>query len=373
MIEDMPRPRPLHLHRYKTRHGRMVWYVRSSIPPRKRIRIRAEYGTPEFEEEYKAALSGKTPQPKKARGRAGSLRWLYERYRETRAWLDLAPATRRQRENFFKHIMEASGDEAFAAVTRVDIEEGMARRHNTPSQVRNFLDTMRGMFEWAVSADVAKIDPTAGVKYPTRKKTEGFKPWTVENVAKYEARWPEGTRQRVWLHVLLYTGVRRGDAVTLGKQHIRDGLLVFIAEKGRDKRRIEVARPIEPELAATIAVGPCADLAFICGERGEPLTKESFGNMFKDACVEAGIVENKKAAHGLRKLSAIIWAERGATVNQLMALFGWLTPAMAAFYTEQADRKRLALSASELRNGTAGKHPMAPPHQTVGPAAGKGG
>jgi hypothetical protein len=60
----MPRPRPPHLHREATRHGRLVWYVRRDKGPR--IRIRAEYGTPEFEVEYQAALAG-TPPPRNFR------------------------------------------------------------------------------------------------------------------------------------------------------------------------------------------------------------------------------------------------------------------------------------------------------------------
>ena len=54
MIPGMPRPRPPFLSREVTRHGRPVWYVRRSG---KRIRLRAEYGTAEFEAEYQAALA----------------------------------------------------------------------------------------------------------------------------------------------------------------------------------------------------------------------------------------------------------------------------------------------------------------------------
>jgi hypothetical protein len=43
----MPRPRPPHLHRQVTRHGKTVWYVRIDKGPR--VRIRAEFGTPEFD------------------------------------------------------------------------------------------------------------------------------------------------------------------------------------------------------------------------------------------------------------------------------------------------------------------------------------
>ena len=46
-MDGMPRPRPPHLHREVTRHGTGVWYVRVGKGPR--IRIRAQYGTPEFD------------------------------------------------------------------------------------------------------------------------------------------------------------------------------------------------------------------------------------------------------------------------------------------------------------------------------------
>ncbi|MGC2055799.1 MAG: hypothetical protein WA665_20115 [Pseudolabrys sp.] len=75
----MPRPRPPHLQRQVTQHGKTVWYVRIGKGPR--TRIRAEFGTPEFDAEYKAAISG-APRPKKGAPAAGSLAWLIERYRE---------------------------------------------------------------------------------------------------------------------------------------------------------------------------------------------------------------------------------------------------------------------------------------------------
>jgi hypothetical protein len=71
--------------------------------------------------------------------------------------------------------------------------------------------------------------------------------------------------------------------------------------------------------------------------------------MFKDACVAAGITD--KSAHGLRKLSATLWAERGATEHELMAMFGWLTPQMASLYTRTAARKKLALNAHDRLAG----------------------
>jgi integrase len=187
------------------------------------------------------------------------------------------------------------------------------------------------------SQDV-RVDPTIGVEDPIMPKTEGFPVWTEEHVKAYEKRWPTGTRQRVWLDLLLYTGLRRGDAVRFGRQHIRDGVGTIKTEK----TGTEVTLPILPVLAETLAAGPCGDLAFIANKNGQPFTKESFGSAFKDACRAAGV---PGSAHGLRKIAATRAANAGATEEQLKAIFGWSSGRMASLYTRAANRRRLATEA----------------------------
>jgi RNA polymerase sigma factor (sigma-70 family) len=287
-----------------------------------RIRIGAEFGTPEFEIAYRAAVEG-LHQPSKGTV-VGSLTWLIDRYRETSAWTNLSLATRRQRENIFVHVIETAGTEPHSRITQKAIIAGRERRAATPYQARHFLDAMRGLFRWAVNAGIAKNDPTSGVSNPKRRRGDGFIAWTEDDVASYEKRWPIGTRQRVWLDVLLYTGLRRGDAVRLGRQHIREAVATLRNEKGGFT--VTVTLPILPVLAATLAAGPCGDLTFIAGESGRPLTKESFGNLFRDACRKAGV---PGSAHGVRKIAATRAANAGATVAELEAIFGWQGGAMA--------------------------------------------
>lgn len=337
MMDGMPRPRPPHLHRQTTRHGKVAWYVR--VGKGRRVRIRAACGTAEFEAEYQAALAG-SPTPKKSTTEAGTLGWLIERYRETSAWAALSAATRRQRENIFLGVLKTAAQTRYSQITQATIVAGRERRVSTPAQARNFLDAMRGLFRWALKAKHVRTDPTSGVDNPPRRKGDGFTPWTEEHVAAYEARWPLGTRQRVWLDVLLYTGLRRGDAVRFGRQHVRDGIGSIRTEKSGFT--VEVTLPILPALAATLSAGPCGDLTFIAGERGQPLTKESFGNDFREACKAAGV---PGSAHGVRKIAATRAANAGATVAQLEAIFGWSGGTMASLYTRSADRKRLAVEA----------------------------
>jgi integrase len=332
----MPRPRPPYLHREVTRHGKVVWYVRRN---RRRIRLRANYGTDEFDTEYRAAFA-RAPAPKQGET-LGTLAWLIARYRETTVWMQgLSVATRRQRENIFKQVLETAGSVPASAITTPIIVQGRERRAGTPAQARNFLDAMRGLFRWAADAGHVRRDPTIGIKNPPRRKGAGFRAWTEDDVDAYERRWRLGTRQRVWLDVLLYTGLRRGDAVRLGRPHVRGGVAKIKTEKSG--YAIEVTLPILPVLARTLDAGPCGELTFIAGESGQPLTKESFGNLFRDACNAAGV---PGSAHGVRKIAATRAANSGATVAQLEAIFGWTGGTMASLYTRAADRERLAREA----------------------------
>jgi integrase len=339
VMETMPRPRPPYLPRVITRHGKAVWYVRLGVGQRKRIRLRSAFGTEDFRLEYEAALSG-VPRSTPGAPASGTLDWLIERYREVNAWTTLSLATRRQRENIFKHVLESAGDKALASITTAAIVAGAERRSATPAQARNFLDAMRGLFKWAAKAKLIRTDPCLGVENPLRKTGDGFIPWTEDDVAAYELRWPIGTRQRVWLDVLLYTGLRRGDAVRFGRQHVKDGVGTIKTEKS--SFTIAVTLPILPVLAQTLVASPCGDLTFIAGENGKPLTKESFGNLFREACRAAGV---PGSAHGVRKIAATRAANNGATVAQLEAIFGWVGGTMASLYTRSADRRRLSLEA----------------------------
>jgi hypothetical protein len=64
-MQDMPGPRPPHLHREVTRHGKAVWYARAGDSSRgPRIRLHAEFGTAEFWAEYQAALASVPHKPR---------------------------------------------------------------------------------------------------------------------------------------------------------------------------------------------------------------------------------------------------------------------------------------------------------------------
>lgn len=347
----MPRPSRPYLAKQVTRHNKTIWYVRRR--PNPKVRLRAEYGTPEFWDEYSAAVSGAAVKPS-AKAEVGTLGWLWENYRASSAWLKLSRATKRQRENIMLGVLKKAGKESFRKIRKSDIAASRDDRASTPAQARNFLDAMRGLFRWAEEVGHIQTDPTAGVKNPPRSGNgEGFKVWTEADVERYQKRWPIGTKERVWLDVLLYTGLRRGDVVKIGPDHVADGIASMQTEKSQ--KRITVTIPILAVLKKTLDAGPVGSKTFICGDRGNALTKESFGNVFKDAALKAGV---DKSAHGVRKIAATTAANNGATVAELEALFGWQGGQMASLYTRSADRARLAKGAiSKLERGASMAQP----------------
>jgi integrase len=334
VIDRMPRPRPPHLHCETTRHGRRVWYVR--IGRGARIRIPGEFGS----EAVHKCLSGRCFRENSTTIRnalKGHARLADRPLSGGRCLAEPIAATRRQRDCILKQILATAGAEPIGQINRAAVIAGRERRAKTPFQARHFVATMRGLFRWAVDAELAKADPTQGVKV-RRPRTDGFPAWDDADIETFETRWPIGTRERIMFDIFRFTGLRRGDAARLGRPHVRNGVIAIDTEKGRAR----VTIPMLPELARTLEAGPTGDLTYIATVSGNPMPKESVGNLFRDACRAAGI---RKSAHGLRKYAAALLANRGATVAQLEAIFGWEGGRMAALYTRSADRAGLAASA----------------------------
>jgi integrase len=209
---------------------------------------------------------------------------------------------------------------------------------------------------------LVRYDPTHGINFKRSrkdKKSEGFPVWTDDDILAYERRWPRGTRERLMFDIFCYTGLRRGDAAVVGRQHVRDGVISIHTEK----TGMLVSIPILDDLQKTLDAGPTGDLTFIATVSGRPMTKVGLGSRFREACDLAGV---KKSAHGLRKAAATRAANNGATTAQMNAIFGWEGDAMASLYTKSANRKKLAAGAINKLSRNETEKPIPSPEQKVG-------
>jgi integrase len=355
---SMPHRLPAGCVEDRDRHGNLRIYYRAK--GRHKVRLRGVPWTPEFMAEYEAAKGG----PSTARRKeitAGTWRWLCTRYfAESADYLRLDNRTKRVR----RGILEATLDEPIAPgslrffrdmplsrMTANEVEVLRDRKLAFPESANSRVKAIRAVFKWAArkkGADgkpLAPSNPSRDVAYLKSNNPGGYHTWTVHEVWQFEERHPIGTKARLALALLLFTGQRRSDITRLGRQHVRDGKITLTQFKGRNRQPTRLVLPILPALQQIIDASSCGDMTFLVNELGRPFTDAGFGNWFRDRCVEAGVPGR---AHGLRKAGATIAANNGATAHQLMAMFGWRTLKMAEQYTRAADQQRLAESAMHM-------------------------
>jgi integrase len=190
----------------------------------------------------------------------------------------------------------------------------------------------------AIDVGLRSDDPTRDVK-AIRVKSDGYHSWMEEEIAQFEARHPIGSRPRLALALLLYTGQRRSDVVRMGRQHIRDGRLHL----RQIKTGAELAIKVHSDLQAIFAESVVGQMTFLVTEFGKPFTAAGFGNWFREQCDMANL--RHCSAHGLRKAAARRLAEAGCTEHEIAAITGHASLREITRYTKAADQKRLAEAA----------------------------
>ena len=215
------------------------------------------------------------------------------------------------------------------------------RKIETPQAANARVIAIKVVFKWAMKKRLVDSNPSISVER-VRIKSDGFKAWTIDDVRQFESRHPIGSKARLALALLLYTGQRRDDVVRFGRQHVKNGKLIFKQQKTGKPMKL----PILPELQKIINASPTGDLAFLVNELNRPWNAHGFSNKFREWCNEAGLP--KLSAHGVRKASATFIADAGGSSHMLMAAFGWSTLAMAEHYTKSANQEWLAEQAMNL-------------------------
>ncbi|GAM97570.1 phage related integrase [alpha proteobacterium U9-1i] len=218
-----------------------------------------------------------------------------------------------------------------------------------PEAANNLLKVVRVLCAFAVDDDPAwrRDNPALGIK-KFKTSGDGFVPWSENDIAKYLKRWGAGTRQRLALLLLLYTGQRRSDVIQMGRQH-RSGATLRVKQS---KTSAQLVIPLHPDLKAVLGTLPKDGLAYLTTQYGKPFKDgASFGNQFSEWCRTAGLQD--RSAHGLRKSATIRLVEAGCTTKQVAAITGHASLREIERYAKAAEQEKLARQAIArlIRNG----------------------
>lgn len=341
------------IHEFRDRHGKVRRYFRR--PGFKRIPLHGEPGSEQFMDAYQAALAGFAA-PKIELGatktRPGTINALVARYYRSTGFVTLAPSTQATYRNIIERFREDHGDKRVALLGRDHIKRMLETKASTPAAANNWLRMVRMLMAFALDEGMRADNPASSVR-GIRYNSDGYPSWTDDHIEAFRARHPLGSRPRLAMELLYNTAQRRSDAVKMGPQHVRAGVLSI----RQQKTGMLVEIPVLPDLQAAISSCAGDHLAFLVTDYGKPFSAAGFGNWFRDQCSLAGLPLGY-SAHGLRKAAATRLADAGCTDHQIMAFGGWQTIKEVQRYTRAANRKRLAQSAADkLEAGTSSGKP----------------
>lgn len=294
---------------------------------------------------YHAALAG-SPEPKPSAGASktvpGTMNALIAEYYQSSAFTSKALTTQATYRNQLEAFRKDHGDGPVREIKtkHIDAILGEVTKKST-AQGHKLRKRLATLFRLAVKWEYREDNPMLNAER-VKHKTKGFEPWTEADIAKFRAHWKVGMPRRIAFEILLFTGLRRSDAVRIGRQHIQGNRIVTKIKKSGDE--VEVSIPIHPEFRAVLDTIKHDHLNFITTERGAARSEKAFTNWIIEAARDAGLPAHR-SPHGLRKSACIRLAEAGCSASEIMSITGHRNLAEVETYVREANKKKLADSA----------------------------
>ena len=324
-----------YVHAFRDRMGRMRYYFRRHG---KRTALPGLPGSNEFMAVYAAQLEGTSkqvePRPKAA---PGTFSALAIRYYGSPQYQSLSATSRSNYRRVIDGFLEHHGHRQVDQMTREHVDIVIGKMASKPGAGIILLKRIRTLVRYAMSLGWTDRDPTAGVKAYRSKEIHT---WNEEEIATFEKRWPEGSRERLAFALLLYTGQRGSDVHRmLWTDLVGDAIRV-----AQQKTKTKLTIPIHKALNRLLATANRDHANIVATAYKQPFSVKGFGNMMSTAIREAGLPGRCKP-HGLRKAAARRLAEAGCSASEIMAITGHKTLAEVERYTRAAEQERLARQA----------------------------
>src|SRR5215468_576549 len=209
---------PKYVQAWVDHEGRAHHYFRRRGFPR--VRLPGLPWSPSFMAEYEKAMNGARTAIGAGRVKPGSVAAVIAEYLDSQTFFTSKSAgTQRMRRGILERFRAAYGGRPMALLPAEWIEALLDAK--PPHAARSWLVTLRSLCQFAVKRRYLRTDPTANIKQRA-VKGDGFHTWTEDEIARYEAYYPIGTKPRLAHALLLYTAQRRSDVVHMGRQHIRE-------------------------------------------------------------------------------------------------------------------------------------------------------
>lgn len=321
---------------YRDRHGKLrLRFRKKGCKPHT---FKQPFGTKAWEDEYEAAKGG-TVRVEADRCKPGTIDDLVARYYLSQDFRRQGDTTKLKNRGIIEAFRAQHGTKRVASVQFEHIDAILAAKaEKHPFAAKNLRKQLRRVFKHAVKCRMIDRNPVEEAERVVAK-SKGFYTWTEEDIRKFQDTHPLGTTARLALELMLWTGCRRSDAVRMGRQHLKDGVLTFSTKKSGEMKTAVI--PVAPALAEAIMAMPkSGQMTFLLSAYGLPYGPKGFGERMRKWCDKAELPEC--TSHGLRKAISRRMAEMGAGNQGIKSITLHSGDAEVALYTREVDQKRLA-------------------------------
>jgi integrase len=289
--------------------GRAVtyYYAWKGGPP-----LRGKPGSPEFHASYNEAVARRTAPPQ------GVLMAVLRPFQQSPEFLGLAPRTRADYIGKIKLIEKQFGDFPLSALTdRRSRGVFMGWRDKLATGSRKQADyaflVLARILSWGLDRGLVDANPCekAGRLY---RGSRADSVWTPANEAAFRAVAPP--HMHLAIDMALWTGQRQGDLLKL-PWSAYDGAYIRLRQA---KTGARVMIPVGAPLKAALDATPRRSTLILTNTKGIPWTLSGFGQAWRKACADAGIVE--LTFHDLRGTAVTRLALAGATEAEIVTITG---------------------------------------------------
>jgi len=209
----------------------------------------------------------------------------------------------------------------------------------SPASAWSYFHDVGVFCSWLVEEEIIDKNPARRLA-PTKPKRLPAS-YSADHLIRLLAVCDE--RDRAVLIVLLDTGLRAGELVSLNRRSIdwESGRFTVIG-KGDKERAGELSAYARAALRCALELREDTDPALFTGPKGR-LTPSGLRQMISRRAREAGIRDDvRRLVHGFRATFAKAYILQGGDLESLRRLLGHTSIAMAAHYAQLADDELLA-------------------------------
>ena len=143
----------------------------------------------------------------------------------------------------------------------------------------------------------------SGEKLPSYMKKEEVLKF-IEAIDKYEFSVKIANRNRLIIKIILYTGIRVGEALGINLKDIfldKDFYTIQVRGKGNKPRVVMVKKNIiYRDMQEWLTIRNCESTLLFCNRQGKKLTQAYISRIVESILISAGIKKEKNGAHMLR-------------------------------------------------------------------------